>query len=61
MAPRKPPEAADPADVDARIRELLAGGRGPKQIAAALAGELRLPKRELYARATALREAGESS
>lgn len=47
---------AAPETVDARIRGLLAEGRSPREIAAALAPTLRLRKREVYARAVAARE-----
>jgi 16S rRNA (cytidine1402-2'-O)-methyltransferase len=42
-----------PADLDARIAALAAEGRGAREIAAALARETDLPRRELYARASA--------
>jgi 16S rRNA (cytidine1402-2'-O)-methyltransferase len=47
--------AAEPETLDARIRARLAAGQGPREIAAALAPEAGLPRRVLYARATALR------
>ncbi len=47
----------DLEDVDARIRDLLAEGRSPRQVATDLADAVALPRRELYARAHALREA----
>ena len=37
--------------MDDRIRSLLEEGRRPREIAAALAAETGLPRRELYARA----------
>jgi len=46
------------ASLDAEIRRLLGAGRGPREIAAALAVESGLPRRVLYARALALREDG---
>jgi len=49
--------AVDLEDVDARIRDLLAEGRSPRQVATDLADAVALPRRELYARAHALREA----
>jgi len=49
--------AAAVETLDARIRALLAEGLGPREIAAALAPEAQLPRREVYARALALREA----
>jgi 16S rRNA (cytidine1402-2'-O)-methyltransferase len=51
-------DAAEPAapapSVDERIAALVADGRGAREIAAALARETGLPRRALYARATAL-------
>lgn len=44
---------AEPLDLDARIAALAAEGRGAREIAAALARETDLPRRELYARASA--------
>jgi 16S rRNA (cytidine1402-2'-O)-methyltransferase len=49
------PETTAPEALDARIRARLAAGQGPREIAAALAPEAGLPRRVLYARATALR------
>jgi 16S rRNA (cytidine1402-2'-O)-methyltransferase len=49
------PEAPAEGEVDGRIRALLAAGRTPRDIAAALARELDVPRRDVYARATALR------
>ncbi len=43
-------------DLDAEIRERLAAGVSPREIAAELARPARLPRREVYARALALRE-----
>jgi len=43
------------ADLDARIRELLAGGERARDIAAVLAAESHRPRREVYARVVALR------
>ncbi len=42
--------------LDARIRDLLAEGRGAREIAAELAHAAGVPRREVYARAVALRE-----
>lgn len=51
--------AAGAADgLDARIRALLAQGSTPREIASALAEPGRIPRREVYARALALRAAG---
>ncbi len=50
------PERASQAQVDSRIRELLGGGMGPREIAAALAAEAGRAKREIYARVLQLRE-----
>jgi 16S rRNA (cytidine1402-2'-O)-methyltransferase len=49
--------AVDLEDVDAQIRDLLAEGRSPRQVATDLADAVALPRRQLYARAHALREA----
>jgi 16S rRNA (cytidine1402-2'-O)-methyltransferase len=49
------PRPADPAALDAEIRARLAAGESSKQIAAALARP-GLPRREVYARAIALRD-----
>ncbi len=43
--------AEEEAAVDARIRSLVAEGQSPREVAAALAGEGGLRRRELYARA----------
>jgi 16S rRNA (cytidine1402-2'-O)-methyltransferase len=50
--------ARDAADLDDAIRERLAAGRPSREIAAELALEARLPRREVYARVVALREEG---
>ncbi len=47
---------AGSAALDARIRELLARGHSPREIAAQLAPAARLRKRDVYARAVAARE-----
>jgi 16S rRNA (cytidine1402-2'-O)-methyltransferase len=44
---------AAPASVEERIAALVAAGRGAREISAALARETGLPRRELYARASA--------
>lgn len=52
------PDRAAPSteEIDARIRTLLAEGCTPRQIAAALAPEAAVPRRQVYARALALGE-----
>ena len=47
-------DATAPADLDARIRALRAGGLGTREIATALARETGRPRREIYQRALAL-------
>ena len=49
------PPLADGA-LDARIRALLAEARTPREIAAELAAEARVPRRAIYARCLALRD-----
>jgi 16S rRNA (cytidine1402-2'-O)-methyltransferase len=44
--------SAEPDDLDARIDRLAREGKGAKEIAALLAAETGLPRRELYARAS---------
>jgi len=57
-APGEPPAGAGPpASVDERIAALVAEGCGAREIAARLARETGLPRRELYARASAARRA----
>lgn len=46
----------DPEALEAAIRERVAAGESPRAIAAALAPGARVPRREVYARAVALRE-----
>ena len=53
-APEEP--ALDEAVLDTRIRALVAEGTGPREIANQLARAARVPKREIYARAQAIRE-----
>jgi 16S rRNA (cytidine1402-2'-O)-methyltransferase len=48
-------QAARGPALDERVRALLAAGRTPREVADALAGEGALPRREVYARALALR------
>ena len=50
------PARPDARVVDGRIRALLRAGSTPREIAARLAGEAGIPKREVYARALAARE-----
>jgi 16S rRNA (cytidine1402-2'-O)-methyltransferase len=49
------PEAVAPDTLDAAIREALASGRSVRELSAALAQELGLPRRDVYRRALALR------
>jgi len=51
------PRALPAEQVDARIRALLAEGRSARHIAAELAPEAAVPRRQIYARVLALREA----
>jgi 16S rRNA (cytidine1402-2'-O)-methyltransferase len=53
-APEEP--ACDEAALDARIRILVAEGSSPREIAGELAPAAGVPKREIYARAQAIRE-----
>ena len=48
--------ALDEAALDARIRSLVAEGTSPREVAKMLAPDARIPKREIYARAQAIRE-----
>jgi 16S rRNA (cytidine1402-2'-O)-methyltransferase len=48
--------ALDEAALDARIRRLVAEGSSPREIASELAPAAGVPKREIYARAQAMRE-----
>ena len=50
------PARSDAAALDGRIRGLLRAGHTPREIAARLAGEAGVPKREVYARALDARE-----
>jgi 16S rRNA (cytidine1402-2'-O)-methyltransferase len=50
--------ALDEAALDAKIRKLVAEGKTAREVAAALAPEAGLPKRQIYARAVAARQAG---
>jgi 16S rRNA (cytidine1402-2'-O)-methyltransferase len=45
-----------PDDLDSEVRARLAAGETPRDVAAALARARGLPRREVYARVTALRE-----
>ena len=49
------PEAVTPDTLDAAIREALASGRSVRELSAALARELGMPRRDIYRRALALR------
>jgi 16S rRNA (cytidine1402-2'-O)-methyltransferase len=51
------PVPDEEVDVDREIRELLEGGHRPREIAARLGGRGGVPRREIYARAVAAREA----
>jgi 16S rRNA (cytidine1402-2'-O)-methyltransferase len=53
-APEEP--ALDEAALDSRIRLLVGEGSSPREIANSLAPAARIPKREIYARAQAIRE-----
>ncbi len=53
--------AADCGALDTRIRELLARGQSPREIAAQLAAGARLRKRDVYARAVAAKQACEAA
>ena len=48
----------DVSELDGAIRDELAAGRPVREIAASLARKSGLSRREVYARAVALREAG---
>lgn len=48
---------ADAPPLDERIRALVAAGRSPREVAAALGGARGVPRREIYARAVRAREA----
>ena len=48
--------ALEGEEIGTRIRELVRSGRSPRQIASTLAPQTGLPKRELYARAQAVRD-----
>jgi 16S rRNA (cytidine1402-2'-O)-methyltransferase len=53
--------ATTPEDLDRSIRERLAAGRRPREIAAELAPRSGVPRREIYARALACRDSGEAA
>jgi 16S rRNA (cytidine1402-2'-O)-methyltransferase len=57
-APPGGPSPLDEETLDAEIGRLLATGKSAREIAAALAPRAGLPKRQIYARVLALREAG---
>jgi len=48
---------ASPEQVDAQVRSLLAEGLSTREVALRVSSELRLPRREVYARAVQLRDA----
>ena len=48
--------APQPGDLDAEIRARLARGEGVREIAASLAAASGIPRRQIYARALALRD-----
>jgi 16S rRNA (cytidine1402-2'-O)-methyltransferase len=56
-APEAAADADAPGDLDSEIRARLAAGETPRDVAAALARARGLPRREVYARVLALREA----
>jgi hypothetical protein len=43
-----PPDPASVADIEAAVRRRLALGDGPRQVAAALTGELGVARRTIY-------------
>jgi 16S rRNA (cytidine1402-2'-O)-methyltransferase len=52
------PEAVAPDTLDAAIREALASGGSVREVSAALAGKLGVPRREVYRRALAVQGKG---
>ena len=56
-----PPSAPSEADIDAAVRERLAHGDGPRQVAAALSGEMGVARRTIYDVALRLRSESGSS
>jgi len=57
-APPGEPSPVDEETLDAEIRSLLAAGEPAREIAAALAPQAGLPKREIYARVLGVRKKG---
>ncbi len=55
-APQESVRRATRSALDAEIRRLVAAGEPAREIAAALAARAGLPKRQIYARALAVRE-----
>lgn len=51
---------SDPAQLDPQIRNLLAVGISPREVAKQLAGETGIPKRTVYARVTQIKDTPES-
>ncbi len=55
------PQSVSPADLDAALQRRFAAGESVRDAARAVAGELGLPRREIYARAQEIKERGAAS